>query len=243
MFIVFFVVQDVLAGFRRKPHRVRRIGYDYPVRLIVFGASGGCGSQLVRQAAARGHQVTAVVRSATQYEPPNGVVLIRGDVLDASFVASAVPGHDAVASCVGIKYAHPWARRESPDDFISRATTNIIAAMQGGGPRRVSAISAAGVADSRHTRNAVIRFLIATSNVGVGYADLDRVEQILRTSGLDWQAVRPVRLSGGAGTGRVRLTDSFPASAKIPRADVAAFMLSELERPQFTERTPMITGR
>ena len=114
--------------------------------------------------------------------------------------------------------------------------------MQAAGLRRVSAISAAGVGDSRLTRNAVIRFLIATSNVGVGYADLDRVEQILGASGLDWQAVRPVRLSGGAGTGRIRTTDSFPASATIPRVDVAAFMLGELERPQFSERTPMITG-
>ena len=210
------------------------------MRLIVFGASGGCGSQLVKQAAARGHRVTAVVRSTSNYEPPNGVTVVRGDVLNASFVASVVPGHDAVASCVGIKYAHPWARRGSPDDFISRATTNIVSGMKAAGLRRLSAISAAGVADSKPTRNPVIRFLIATSNVGVGYADLGRAEEVLRGSGLDWQAVRPVRLSGGAGTGHSRITDRFPASAAIPRADVAAFMLAELERPQFTQRTPMI---
>jgi putative NADH-flavin reductase len=213
------------------------------VRLIVFGASGGCGSQLVKQAAARGHQVTAVVRTATRYEPPDGVSVVRGDVLDAGFVSSAIPNHDVVASCVGIKYAHPWARRESPDDFISRATRNIVAGMKAAGLSRLSVISAAGVGDSRPARNLIIRFLIATSNVGVGYADLDRVEEVLRASGLDWQAVRPVRLSGGLGTGRPRVTGRFPASATIPRADVAAFMLRELERPEFTERTPMITGR
>jgi len=210
------------------------------VRLIVFGASGGCGSQLVRQAAAGGHQVTAIVRAATRYEPPDGVALVRGDVLDASFVASVVPGHDAVASCVGIRYAHPWARRESPDDFISRATTNIVFAMRASGLSRLSVISAAGVGDSRPARNLIIRFLIATSNVGVGYADLDRVEEVLRGSGLDWQAIRPVRLNGQAGTGRAHITDRFPLGASIPRADVAAFMLGELERPQFTHRTPMI---
>ena len=212
------------------------------MRLIVFGASGGCGSQLVKQAAARGHQVTAVVRSATRYEAPDGVTVVRGDVLDASFVASVIPGHDAVASCIGIRYAHPWARRESPDDFISRATTNIVSGMRASGLSRLSVISAAGVGDSRPARNSIIRFLIATSNVGVGYADLDRVEEVLRGSGLDWQAVRPVRLSGGAGTGRPHVTDRFPATASIPRADVAAFMLGELEHPQFTDRTPMITA-
>jgi uncharacterized protein YbjT (DUF2867 family) len=212
------------------------------MRLIVFGASGGCGSHLVRLAAAHGHQVTAVVRPSTKYEPPAGVTVVRGDVLDARFVATVMPGHDAAASCVGIKYAHPWSQRESPDDFISRATTNIVAAMKGAGVQRITAISAAGVAESQPARNLVIRFLIATSNVGVGYADLDRMEQVLRASGLDWQAVRPVRLSGGAGTGRAAITDSFPASATIPRADVAAFMLAELERPHFTARTPMIAA-
>ena len=213
------------------------------MRLIVFGASGGCGSQLVKQAAGRGHQVTAVVRSATRYEAPDGIAVVRGDVLDAGFVASVIPNHDAVASCVGIRYAHPWARRESPDDFISRVTTNIVSGMRASGLSRVSVISAAGVGDSRPARNPVIRFLIATSNVGVGYTDLDRVEEVLRGSRLDWQAVRPIRLNGNVGTGHARVTDRFPAAASIPRADVAAFMLGELERPQFTERTPMITGR
>ena len=212
------------------------------MRLIVFGASGGCGSQLVTQAAGRGHQVTAVARVATRYEAPANVAIVRGDVLDAGFVSSAIPNHDIVASCLGIKYAHPWARRESPDDFISRATRNIVSGMKAAGLSRLSVISAAGVADSKPARNPVIRFLIATSNVGVGYADLDRVEEVLRGSGLDWQAVRPTRLSGGAGTGRPRVTDRFPASATISRADVAAFMLAELERPSFTARTPMIAG-
>ena len=212
------------------------------MRLIVFGASGGCGSQLVRQAAAYSHQITAVVRPTTKYQAPAGVTVVRGDVLDPDFVRSVIPSHDVVASCVGIKYTHPWARRESPDDFISRATSNIVAAMKAAAIQRVTAISAAGVAESSPARNVFIRFLIATSNVGVGYADLARMEQVLRESGLDWQAVRPTRLTGGRGTGEPRLTDSFPASATIARADVAAFMLAEIERPQFSARTPMITG-
>ena len=212
------------------------------MRLIVFGASGNCGSHLVRQAARRGHHVTAVVRLGTRYEPPAGVQVARGNVLVADFVSSVVPDHDAVASCLGIRYAHPWARRESPDDFISRATANIAAAMNRAGLTRIGVISAAGVADSRPAANLVIRVLIATSNVGVAYMDLERVEQILRQSGLDWQAVRPTTLSNQRGSGKVRITSAYPVTASIPRADVAAFMLSELERPEFTDRAPMITA-
>jgi uncharacterized protein YbjT (DUF2867 family) len=57
------------------------------VKLIVFGASGGCGAHLVRQAAARGHQVTAIVRPSTAYAAPDGVSLVRGNVERPAFTA------------------------------------------------------------------------------------------------------------------------------------------------------------
>ena len=211
------------------------------MKLVVFGASGRCGSHFVRLAAARGHEVTAVVRPTTAYAAPHGVRTVRGDALEASFVAGVLPGHEAVMSGLGMRYRHPWARRESPDDFMSRATRNIVGGMPAAGVRRISVISAAGVAESRAAVNIPIRFLIATSNVGIAYADLERVEQILRESGLDWQAVRPTTMSSRRPR-CVRLANSFPFYASIPRESVAAFMLSELEKPAFTQQTPTITG-
>ena len=212
------------------------------MRLVVFGASGKCGAHLVRLAARRGHDVTAVVRPATQYTAPAGrVTVARGDVLSPEFVAAQIDNHDAVASALGMRYRHPWARRESPDDFISRATGHIVAGMKRHAVKRISVISAGGVGDSRAALNWVMRFFLAASNVGVAYADLERVESILRSAGLDWQAIRPTTLSNRAARGS-RLTDRYPATASIAREDVAAFMLAELERPQFTSRTPMITG-
>jgi putative NADH-flavin reductase len=213
------------------------------MKLIVFGASGKCGAHLVRLAALHGHDVTAVVRASTSYAPPAGRVdILRGEVLDADFVAAHVAGHDAVASGLGMRYRHPWAKRESPDDFISRATAHIIAGMKRHGVGRVCVISAGGVGDSRPALNWVMRFFVAASNVGAAYADLERVEMLLRDSGLDWQAVRPTTLSHRAARGS-RLTDRYPVTASIGREDVAAFMLAELERPRFSTRTPMITSQ
>ena len=208
----------------------------------MFGASGHCGGHLVRLAAQHGHDLTAVVRPTTRYTaPPGRVTVSRGDVLNADFVAAQIAGHDAVASGLGIRYRHPWARRESPDDFISHATGHIIAGMKRHGVGRVCVISAGGVGESRPALNWVMRFLVGASNVGVAYADLERVETLLRDSGLDWQAVRPTTLSNRATRGS-RLTDRYPMTASIAREDVAAFMLAELERPQFSKRTPMITS-
>jgi len=143
------------------------------VKIIVFGASGKCGSRLVEMAAAAGHEVTAFVREGTRFEGPARVV--RGDVLSPDDVAAAIAGHDAVASGLGMRYAHPWAKRMSPDDFTSRATANIVAGMRAAGVRRLVIVSAAGVGDSRRAMNWPMRAVLATSNVGVAYADLERV--------------------------------------------------------------------
>ena len=212
------------------------------MNIVVFGASGNCGRHFVRLAAARGHRVTAVVRPQTPYMAVAPVTAVRGDVLDASFVDSVVPGHDVVMSGLGMRYRHPWAKRESPDDFVSRATSHVIAAMQKAGVRRVSVISAAGVGESRAAMNWPMHVMLATSNVGYAYADLERVEQALRNSGLDWQAVRPTTLTHRRGESGVRLTDSFPVTASVAREAVAAFMLDQLERGEFVERTPTLRG-
>jgi putative NADH-flavin reductase len=209
------------------------------MRLIVFGASGNCGGFLVRQAAERGHQVTAVVRGA--WEAPSGVKVARGDVLDAGFVAGVVGGHDAVASCVGMRYRHPFAKRESPDDFTSRATSCIVAGMKAVGMRRLCIISAAGVGDSRPGLNLMMRVMLRISNVGIAYADMELVEEVLAKSGLEWQAVRPTTLTHRPASGKVRVVQRYPMTATIPRQDVAAFMLAELEKPAFSTRRPLIT--
>jgi putative NADH-flavin reductase len=212
------------------------------MKLCVFGASGKCGDHFVRLAAARGHNVTAVVRAETGYKAATGVRLVRGDVLNAAFVASVLPGHDVAVSCLGMRYKHPWARRESPDDFTSRAIENIVAATQAAHVRRLTVISAAGVGDSRPALNVAMRVMLAISNVGVAYADLERAEQIVRRSSLDWQIVRPATLTAGARSGQVRRIQTYGVTDTIPREDVAEFMLDQLERGPFDERTPMIAA-
>jgi putative NADH-flavin reductase len=209
--------------------------------IIVFGASGNCGRLFVERAAEHGHSITAVARSSTS-DLPRGVELVLGDVLDASFVARVMRDHDIVVSALGMRYAHPWATRRSPDDFTERATRNIVDAMKSRGIDRLVVVSAAGVGDSRVGLNWPMRLMLKASNVGVAYADLERMEAVLAESGLDWHAVRPTTLTHGDRTGRAHATDSFGVTATIPRADVAEWLLHEVESPANGGiRTPMIT--
>ena len=214
------------------------------MRLIVFGASGQCGRILVELAAAAGHEVSAQVREGADYTPPAGVRVLRGDPLDAGFAAAAIVGHDHVASGLGLRRsnpANPWSRLVSPPDFCSRSAAHIVAGMRAAGVTRVAAISAAGVGDSAARMNWLMRFFVATSNVGAGYRDLAVMERVYAESGLDWQTPRPTRLTDGPASGRVIETDAFPISAAISRADVAAYMLAQLAAPAFARRTPTIT--
>ena len=90
------------------------------MKLVVFGASGNCGRHFVKLGAAHGHRVTAVIRDGRRADALATVALVRGNVLDPTFVASTLRGQGGVMSGLGMRYRHPWSARESPDDFISR---------------------------------------------------------------------------------------------------------------------------
>jgi uncharacterized protein YbjT (DUF2867 family) len=214
------------------------------VVLCIFGASGGIGRELVRQARDRGHTVRAVLRGDPPFDPA-GVELIRGDAYQPEVAMRAVAGCDTVASALGSRRRgpmNPWSAVVSPPDFASQAARHVVAAMLAHGVRRVSAVSAAGVGDSAAGVNAPFRLVLAVSNIGGQYADLDRMEAVYRDSGLDWQCVRPVTLSDGPRTGKVAIVDRFALTASIARADVAGWMLDELARPAFTARTPQLAA-
>ncbi len=185
--------------------------------------------------------MVAVARPRTRLDPPQNVALLRSDVLDAGSVSDVLStGADAVASTLGMRYTHPWARRWSPDDFVYRAISNIARAMQEHGIQRLCMISAAGVGNSRPILNRPMRMMLAISNVGVAYSDLDRAEMLLQQTDLDWHAVRPVTLTNKKHRGEARIENSYGPLAMIPRRTVAAFMLAQLEQPRFELRSPVI---
>lgn len=212
------------------------------MKLLVLGASGGVGKHLVRLACDQGHSVTALVRRADGIDSRARIVI--DDVLRPGCFQVHVSGHDIVLSALGVKRTsprNPWSALASPQDFSSRTAALLAGAMRAHGLNRVIAVSAAGVAESARRMNFLMKFFVATSNVGVAYRDLAVMERVLADSGLDWCCPRPTRLTSGPLTRRVKIVDSFPLTAAISRADVAWWMLQEASQPN-GQRTPMITG-
>ena len=189
------------------------------MNILVLGATGGTGRQIVRTAAAKGYEVTALVRNAATAQDVGAASLIEGDARDDAVLGRALDGCDAVISSLGTALS-PF--REVT--LLSRATTSLVAAMKKAGVRRLVCITGMGAGDSRGHGGFFYDKIFQPLLLRNVYADKDRQEAVVKSSGLDWIIVRPSMLTDKPATGRVRaMTDlSQFHGGSISRADVAA---------------------
>lgn len=207
--------------------------------MAVLGASGGIGRLLVTSAAAAGHGVVAVSRGDVTV--PDGVRVMRGDLGNVVFLEGCFGDCDAVVSCLGLrlKGLGPWNRPEVPD-FLDSSADATIAAMKGRGIRRLIAVSSSGIGDSAPMLPGFFKAFIALSAMRHVWPALNRMEERYADSGLDVTCVRPTGLSDRPATGNIVEPKKLVGQAQIARADVAAWILAELQRPQI-RRAVVIT--
>jgi putative NADH-flavin reductase len=210
------------------------------MKLTIFAATGGIGRQLLEQATAAGHDVTAVVRNPGRLSRPVRTVTADMAAPDPAALQAAVAGAGAVLSGLG-------PRSNADAGIATQGTRAIVAAMQAAGVRRIVAVSAAPVGTvatpgrprpPRHDPGDgfFMRHLlshVASATLGQVFADLAQMEDVLAGSGLDWTVVRPPRLTGKPLTGSYRTAygQNLRGGLSVPRADVAHYMLRVLSQP------------
>lgn len=215
-------------------------------KIAVFGATGRTGKHIVEEVAKRGFIPVCLVRekSKEKITEPKAFSII-GSPLEYEDVLETIDGCDAVLLALNIarKSDWPWAKVITPPNLLDVTMKNIVRAMSETEIRRVITVSAWGVGDSYREVNWIFRFLINNTKVGMAYAGHEDQERVLRQSGLDWTAVRPVGLSNETWNSRVRV--SFKGEKKlrmtISRKDVAKFMLDILEDKKYFQTTPSIS--
>ncbi len=192
------------------------------MKIIVLGATGGTGKNVVARALADGHDVVAVARKPEAVAVAPRLSVQRGDVLDAASLAGAFAGADAIICAIGP------AKNSQPGTLISDGVANIIAAATKSGVRRLVFESGMIVSDGRELsffgRLAVRAFRAIYPKL---YADKVIAEAALQKSGLDWVIVRPPALSHANATGKYAAgvgARIFPGSA-LPHADCAEFLV------------------
>jgi putative NADH-flavin reductase len=220
------------------------------MKLTIFAATGGIGRELLEQATAAGHDVTAVARNPRNL-PSAQARVVTADLAspDPTVLIKAIDGTDAVLSCLG-------ARSKADAGIAWQGTQAIISAMQEAGVRRIIAVSAAPVGTVaspgrpepsrydpgdgfliRHLANPILKAALRPV-----YADLARMEDALQASGLDWTVIRPVKLTSKplTGTYRTALGQNVRHGLTISRADVAHYMLHAIAQQETFKQTVAI---
>jgi putative NADH-flavin reductase len=195
------------------------------LKLIVLGATGATGLEVVRQAAQRGHLVTAFVRSPDRLGPLQDYITVRkGDLLDSSQLGPVIEGHDAVISAFGPRL--PVSKADG--HLLQQFATALTSAMEQTGVRRVIVESVAFLfKDSVIPPAYLLGRLLFPSIV----ADSAAMEKVFERSRLDWTMVRPPELTNKPYTGRYRVREGhLPRFGfKVSRADVADCMIKAVE--------------
>lgn len=209
------------------------------MKLLVLGATGGTGLEVLRQGLARGHEITAFARDTAKLQLADARLRVVPGALPAGAAAleAALAGRDAVICSLGVRNAF------KSGGLIEGATRVLVPAMQRAGVRRLLLVSANGVGETRARSPLLPRILYALLLRDI-FADKAAGEAIVRASALEWTIAYPVLLTDGPRTGRYRAGEALELRGmpKIARADVADFLLRELEARAFVRKGVVLSN-
>lgn len=213
------------APWRKATKPISR-GWGNRLRVLIIGATGGTGRELVRQALEQGHQVTALVRKPKKMklEHPN-LRVVKGNVHDYDSVESAMRGQSAVLCALGTK------RLFYPNRVASNGTASILRAMKTCNVPRLVCESSLGVGNSVGRLGLLFTFLVVPLILPFIFYDKVRQEKLIEESDTDWVIVRPGVLTNAPARGKYRhgrKVGNYLWTNRIARADVADFMLKQL---------------
>ncbi|MEP7256494.1 MAG: SDR family oxidoreductase [Ferruginibacter sp.] len=200
------------------------------MNLIVFGATGLVGKQLVQQALFKGHHVKAFGRNVytTDYLEPEKLQLVQGALFDEGEVYNAIKGCDAVLSAIGGGY-------DGTDKTRTLGMKNIIAQMKKAEVKRIIAVGGLGVLNADETTLLIDKDDYPPEYLAVG-KEHQKAYELLKESGLDWTFVCCPDIINAAPTGSYITAADYPPvpnNYKINAGDLAMMMLNELSKNEF----------
>ena len=189
------------------------------MKLFVIGATGRTGREIFKQALARGHHVTAFVRSPESITLKNErLTVLKGNAMDENQLFNAMQNHDAVLSALGPR--KPF----KPSSLLHDSALATTRAMNRSGVKRLLVLSAA--AHFPGIPNRIVSLILRNH-----MRDSRAMEQVVQASGLDWTIARPPRLTEeDYATYRSREDAAPKMGFSLSRKAVAAFMLDAIEQ-------------
>jgi len=200
--------------------------------VIVFGATGGTGTELVKQALAKNYKVTAFVRTPSKLKiSHDNLIIHQGDVLNYKEVLEALSNQDVVFCTLGMPASDRSTLRRD-------GTANILKAMEEKGIKRFVCQTSLGFNGSEALLPWHMKYIIVPFILKNAFKDHALQENEIEKSSTDWTIVRPGNMTNG------ELTQSYQhgfnsdakIKLKVSRADVAHFMLDQMNRKTYLRR-------
>jgi putative NADH-flavin reductase len=211
------------------------------MNIAIFGASGATGTLLTQRCLAAGYNVRVLLRTPEKFPLRDQVHVVQGSPFDLASVSQTIQGTDAVLSALG-------AKSLKKEDVLERAVPQIIAAMQESlsqpNPvRRIIVLGSAGALPTSLDKQPAWRRWIVQNIVYNTFLKWPVASQIsqwndLSHSNLDWTMVMPPMLTNGPARGIYRIDGEAlpPNGSRISRADVADFMMQQIDSPQWIKK-------
>jgi len=200
------------------------------MKLVIFGATGMVGKQLVQQALFNGDHVRAFGRNVytTDYLQTENLQLVQGALFDEAEVFNAINGCDAVLSAIG-------GASDGTDKARTLGMKNIIKQMQKAGVKRIVGIGGLGVLNASENTLLVDQEDYPAEYKAVGL-EHKKAYELLRESDLNWTFVCPPNIINEGPTGHFVTNADYPPEQnkyKINAGDLALFMLNELVKNEY----------
>lgn len=206
------------------------------VKILVIGATGPSGNQIISLGHSLGYEMTVFARSLENLNFPNTTKYAQGDVMNPDSLRAAIRGQHAVISALG-------TRKLGATTLLSEGTRNIIHSMMVEGVDRFVCITGIGAGDSLGHGGFLYDYVIQPLLLKEMYIDKNRQEILIHSSGLNWTIVRPAKLTNGKRTKTYRELYSLEGikTSKISRADVADSIFKNIRDPETYQKTYNIT--
>lgn len=206
------------------------------MNIVVIGAAGNTGTLVVQRAVAAGHQVTAFVHKAEDYTAPQGVRVLAGDASDLATLNQALAGQEAVIDAIGGKT--PFLH----SDLERQAARTILEAMAQNKVGRLIAISMLGVGDSVEQADFFYEHLLLPTYLRGARQDKEAMEAAIRQSPVAFVLVRPSILRDSPATGSVQVVEGNQKAHHITRADLAQFLVDQLQSDAYLGQAVTVTN-
>jgi len=206
-------------------------------KIAILGGGGRTGKFLVSQLIAEGYNVKLLLRNPENFtiEGPS-VEIIRGDALDAEAIHRLLKDCQAVISTVGQRKDEPLVS--------SAATTHVLNSMKFYGIKRYILVAGLNVDtpfDNKSEKTQMATDWMA-ANFPEPHADRQKTYTILASSDLDWTQLRVPLIVFTEIRAQIITSLEDCKGDKINAADIAAFIIEQLNDSSYFRQSPFIAN-